>query len=68
MYIQKYFPSQFINFLNYMLKNQAKYLVKDTMSYQIAAQYLQQDVPKATNNTVTAADVETVLADNEINW
>ena len=64
-YVQTYEPGQFVSFLNYMLKNQGKYLVADTMSYDIAKQYLQQDVPLATNNTVTAEDVATILSDPE---
>ena len=64
-YIQKYEPDQFVAYLNYMLKNQARYLVPDTMSYDIAAQYLKEDVPKATNNAVTADDVTMVLSSGE---
>ena len=46
-----------------MLKNQARYLDDDNMSYDMAATYLADDVPKASNNTVTSDDVSQVLMD-----
>ena len=64
-YIQGNQPKEYLNFLTYMFKNQEKYLVKDTMSYEKAASYLAKDAEAATSGKVTADEVSKALADHE---
>ena len=64
-YIQSKQPAEYLSFVSYMLTNQDKYLVKDTMSYDKAAEYLSEDAEKATNGKVTAEEISNALADHE---